>query len=84
MAEFLVIRIGNDVNQTAQWIVVDDSNACCSSPVIGSLSDALTDMEGRKVIVLVPGEEVLTTSVDIPIKGGSRFLAALPLSLIHI
>ena len=81
MAEFLVIRIGNDVNQTAQWIVVDDSNACCSSPVIGSLSDALTDMEGRKVIVLVPGEEVLTTSVDIPIKGGSRFLAALPYAL---
>jgi len=81
MAEFLVIRIGKDVSQPAQWIVVDDSNACCSSPVIGSLSDALTDMGERKVIVLVPGAEVLTTSVDIPIKGGSRFLDALPYAL---
>ena len=81
MAEFLVIRIGKDVNQPAQWIVVDDSNECCSSPVIGSLSDALTDMTERKVIVLVPGAEVLTTSVDIPIKGGSHFLDALPYAL---
>ena len=81
MAEFLVIRIGVNIDQLAQWIVVDDSGACCSSPVIGNLNEAAIEIGDRTVIVLVPGAEILTTSVDIPIKGGSRFLAALPYAL---
>jgi general secretion pathway protein L len=81
MAEFLVIRIGKNADQPAQWIVVDDSGACCNSPVIGHLNDAVIDIDDRTVIVLVPGAEVLTTSVDIPIKGRSRFIAALPYAL---
>jgi general secretion pathway protein L len=45
------------------------------------LSEAVNDVGDRKVIVLVPSAEVLTTTVDIPIKGGAKLQAALPYAL---
>ena len=81
MAEFLVIRIGEKPEQPVDWIAVDGTGARRSSPVTGPLSEARNDVGDRKVIVLVPSAEVLTTSVDIPIKGGARLYAALPYAL---
>jgi len=81
MAEFLVIRIGESADQLAQWIAVDSTGARRSPPLTGSLSEAATDIGNRQIIVLVPSTEVLTTSVDIPVKGVSRLHAALPYAL---
>lgn len=81
MAEFLVIRIGERADHLAQWIAVDSTGARRSPPLTGPLSEAGSDIGDRQVIVLVPGTEVLTTSVDIPVKGGSRLHAALPYAL---
>jgi general secretion pathway protein L len=81
MAEFLVIRIGETAEDPVDWIIVDSSGARRSSPVRGPLLEALNDVGERKVIVLVPSAEVLTTSVDIPIKGGAKLQAALPFAL---
>jgi general secretion pathway protein L len=81
MAEFLVIRIGEQPGQPADWIAVDSSGARRSQPVTGALADAAADVGDKKVIVLVPSADVLTTSVDIPVKGGARLQAALPYAL---
>ena len=81
MAEFLVIRIGERADHLAQWIAVDSTGARRSPPLTGPLGEAGSDIGDRQVIVLVPGTEVLTTSVDIPVKGGSRLHAALPYAL---
>jgi general secretion pathway protein L len=81
MAEFLVIRIGDKPDQLAEWIAVDGTGARRSQPATGPLMEAVNDVGDRSVIVLVPSAEVLTTSVDIPIKGGSRLHAALPYAL---
>jgi general secretion pathway protein L len=81
MAEFLVIRIGEGADQLAQWIAVDSTGARRSPPLTGTLSEAGSDIGNRQVIVLVPSTEVLTTTVDIPVKGGSRLHAALPYAL---
>ncbi|MGH8222126.1 MAG: type II secretion system protein GspL [Woeseiaceae bacterium] len=81
MAEFLVIRIGSGPQDPAHWIAVDASGARRSPPVTGPLSEAVTDIGDREVIVLVPSTDVLTTSIDLPIKGGSRLRAALPYAL---
>lgn len=81
MAEFLVIRIAADADAPVSWIAVDSSGARRSAPDTGSLSDAAADIGEQKVIVLVPSTEVLTTSADIPIKGGARLQAALPYAL---
>jgi general secretion pathway protein L len=81
MAEFLVIRLGVDSEQSASWIAVDSNGTRTSQPVTGPLASAALDVGDRNVIVLVPATTVLTTTVDIPIKSGSRLRAALPFAL---
>jgi len=81
MAEFLVIRLGVDPEQAANWITVDSNGTRTGAPLTGELADAAGDIGDRSVIVLVPATTALTTTVNIPIKGGSRLLAALPFAL---
>lgn len=81
MSEYLVIRLGEHPEQQAHWIAVDSSGAMHGPPVAGLLSEAKADIGAREVIVLVPSTEVLTTSVDLPIRGGAKLQAALPYAL---
>ena len=81
MAEYLVIRLGSDPVNVANWIAVDSDSTRRSPPVTGPIAEAARDVGDRDVIVLVPATSVLTTTVDIPVKGGSRLLAALPFAL---
>ncbi|MDG2375163.1 MAG: type II secretion system protein GspL [Woeseiaceae bacterium] len=80
MSEYLVIRIDQSQIQLANWIAVDASGAQRSELSTGTLEEAAADIGEREVIILVPSTEVLTTSVDIPVKG-ARLLAALPFAL---
>ena len=68
MSEYLVIRLGEDPGQPAHWIAVDSTGARGSAPVAGMLAEAAADAAGREVIALVPSTDVLTTTVDIPVK----------------
>lgn len=81
MADYLVIRLGSDPEQAASWIAVDSNGTRRSSLVTGPIAEAAKDVADRSVIVLVPATEVLTTTVDIPVRGGARLLAALPFAL---
>ena len=80
MSEFLVIRMDESQPQLAHWIAVDSTGARHSQPAVGTLQEAAADIGERQVIVLVPSAEVLTTTVDIPVKG-AKLLAALPFAL---
>jgi general secretion pathway protein L len=80
MAEYLVIRIGGSADDPVHWIAVDATGARRSPPATGPLQQAAAEVGERKVIVLVPGTEVLTTTVDIPVRGG-KLQAALPYAL---
>lgn len=80
MSEYLVIRLGDNANQPAHWIAVDSSGARRSDLGSGALFEAQADVGDRQVVVLVPSAEVLTTSVDIPVKG-AKLQAALPYAL---
>lgn len=81
MAEFLVIRLPSDADADASWIVVDSQGTRLGPVASGALDEAHAAAGGRAVLVLVPGGEVLTTSVDIPVRGTSKLLAALPYAL---
>lgn len=81
MAEFLVIRLGKDSDEPVQWIAVDSGGARRGDPETGLLSEASAATGDRDVIILVPSTEVLTTSVDIPVRGGAKLQAALPFAL---
>jgi general secretion pathway protein L len=80
MSEYLVIRIGQNESQQVHWMAVDATGARRSEPDSGVLAEAIVDIGDRDVIVLVPSAEVLTTSVDIPVRG-SKLQAALPYAL---
>lgn len=81
MAEVLVIRLGERAPQAAEWIVVDDQGARIAPPVIGPLSAAAIDARDRRVVVLIPSTDVLTTTANIPLKSPSKILQALPFAL---
>lgn len=81
MAEYLVIRLGKHADEEVAWIAADSGGARRSDPATGSLLDAQAAVGDRAVIVLVPSAEVLTTSVDLPVRGGAKLLAALPYAL---
>jgi len=69
------------VDAVAEWIAVDANGARRGPPMSGSLTEASADVGERDVIVLVPSADVLTTTVDMPIKGGAKLQAALPYAL---
>lgn len=81
MADFLVIRIGENAETLAHWIAVDSGGRRLGPPVTGPLSEAHIDARERSVIVMVPSADVLTMTADIPIKGGAKLQAALPYAL---
>ena len=81
MPEYLVIRVGDSVDAVTEWIAVDANGARRGPPMSGSLTEANADVGERDVIVLVPSADVLTTTVDMPIKGGAKLQAALPYAL---
>ena len=81
MAELFVLRLGRQPDRQVGWIVADDDGTRRSPPAAGTLAEAAAGVQGRPVIVLVPATESLTTSVDLPIRGGARLLAALPYAL---
>ena len=80
MAEFLVIRLGADENAPASWIAVDDAGTRRTPPVTGPLDEAVKDVGGREIIVLVPASETSTLTCDLPARG-ARLRAALPFAL---
>lgn len=81
MAEFVVIRVASDRDQEAEWIVVDDNGTRRSPPAAGTLAEAAASVRNRPVIVLLPATEILTTTIDLPVRGGARLNAALPYAL---
>lgn len=81
MAEYVVLRLGRDHADTVEWIVADDDGTRRGQPQAGTLAEAALAVRDRPVIALVPATECLTTTVNLPIRGGARLHAALPYAL---
>ena len=79
MTETLVVRL--DDGEQANWIVADSSGTRVSPPVLGPLSAAAIDAGDRRVVVLVPAADVLTTTIDLPLKSPAKIQQALPFAL---
>lgn len=81
MAEYLVIRLSATDAQQADWVVVDSVALRSSAPESGPLERAAPHAQQRPVVVLVPGETVLLTATDLPVRGAARMLQAVPYAL---
>ncbi len=78
--ETLILRLDADA-ATARWAVFDADGRLMSAPAAGPLGDAVEPARGRRLVVLVPGLDVVTTETALPNLGAARLRKMLPYSL---
>lgn len=90
MPEALVIRIkaappapgdAQAVSFSAQWLLADTARTRQGSVQTGELADAAGLAPGRKVIVFVPGTDVLLAEPVLPLKSGAKLMQVVPFAL---
>ena len=81
MSETLVIRLRAAEEAPASWLIVD-RNGARSGPVhTGPLADALSLVENRSTVLLLPGSDVALAEPELPLRGGTRLAQAVPFAL---
>jgi general secretion pathway protein L len=80
MADQLFLRI-HDATDACSWVVLDSEARLVAPLNAGSLAEAAAACIGRRVTVLVPGVEVITTKADLPPASQARLRQMLPFSL---
>lgn len=79
MADALYIRLGE--NGAAAWATFAPTGQITSPLSRGPLADARAAADGRRVVVLVPGIEVLSTQAELPASSLARMRQIVPFSL---
>jgi len=80
VSEYLVVRLA-ETSSEATWIALDSDGHPLAQANSGPLEEAASEAAGRRVILLVDGLSVTTTSANLPAKGKARILKMLPYSL---
>ncbi|MGD8574961.1 MAG: type II secretion system protein GspL, partial [Gammaproteobacteria bacterium] len=78
MAERIIIRLPEDTNGHVTWGLVDDQGNRIGWPQTGEPETLLPQLAHRRVQVLVPGERILLTEVDVPTRNSQRMAQAVP------
>jgi len=81
MAETLVIQLPADGSGDAAWISVDAMGAGTSQPQQGTLEQAAAVAADKQLAVLLPSAVVLRLQSNLPLKGYTKILQALPFAL---
>ncbi|MDH3647573.1 MAG: type II secretion system protein GspL [Gammaproteobacteria bacterium] len=81
MSEHLVLRLHPEQPDRASWVIADSSGERASMTETGTIADAARRAQQRPVMVLVPGQEVLLAKVNLPVRGTSKMLQAVPFAL---
>ncbi len=80
MADSLFIRLGDDGDQAA-WATFAPTGQLTSTVARGPLAAARAAAEGRRVVVLVSGTDVITTQAALPAASPARLRQIVPFSL---
>lgn len=80
MSDYVVIRLAAE-DHAVEWLLADSNGTRLSGVSSGSLEAAAEAAGDHAVIVLVPAQEVLLTSVHIPVRSAAKIKAALPFAL---
>lgn len=80
MSEYLVLQLAETESGECRWVIAG-ADGQMSLAESGSLLEAAHRAQQRPVLVLVPGNDVLVTQVELPVRGASRMLQALPYAL---
>ncbi len=85
MAELLVIRLnpaaGSQDTPQCQWLIVDGSGARRGAVQSGPLANVSAYTPGKKVVLLVPGTDVLLAEPVLPLKSSAKLAQIVPFAL---
>jgi general secretion pathway protein L len=81
MRNTLFIRVLEPDCSRATWAVLDDSGKPAAGPSRGTLAQAAAAADGRRVVVALPGTDVLLSRAAIPTRNRQRLLQAVPFAL---
>jgi general secretion pathway protein L len=81
MSQILFIRVPEPGNDEAEWLSVDESGTRVGPRQRGPLPLAAALSTDRKVIVVVPGTQVLLAQPELPPGAGARLARAVPFAL---
>jgi len=74
------IKLGDDGSPHGRWILCNNGKPM-GTMIKGSLTSAAKAARDARVIVIVPGEDVVITDVALPGQNRQRLMAALPFAL---
>jgi len=72
MAEWLIVRLARAVDSGASWLLADGEGRPLSAVQSGALGAAVAAAAGRRVAVLVPANQALCTTVELPQGSAAR------------
>ena len=81
MPDFLVLRFADMPTDPVEWLIADQTGAQHGPIEHGDLQAAADAAQGKRVIALVPGTNVLRAFVNIPIRNHAKLLQALPYAM---
>jgi len=81
MPETLVIRLPEQNQQQAEYLLVDHNGAPLGEAQSDSLETAAELSAGRRVIGLAPASDIYRTRADVPLRNKNRIRQALPFAL---
>jgi general secretion pathway protein L len=80
MAESLYIRFPDD-SELVEWVAVDEQGRLAGSVGRGPLEAAAQAAGGRRVVLLLPGLDVVLASVELPAGSATRMRQMVPFAL---
>ena len=82
MTEWLLVRLSTRPDsRDASWMSVDAAGHLVIPPQTGPLADATSLAAARRVVLVVPGSEVVSLDAELPARAGARLLQAVPFAL---
>jgi general secretion pathway protein L len=88
MSELLVIRLKGAPDPTSdltttevEWLFIEGATARRGHVHYGTLAEIAPESTGRKVIVLVPGTDILLAEPVVPLKSGLKLAQVVPFAL---
>jgi general secretion pathway protein L len=81
MRNSLFIRLDHNVSVEASWLRVGEAAQKVPESAQGSLEQAALEATGCRIIVLVPGIDVLLTNAVVPSRNRQRIMSAIPYML---
>ena len=79
MAETLIIQLRDGL--APHWMVCNDDGQVLVNAVSGELAQAVPLAAGRRVAVIVPATDVLTTECEAPAKSAAKLAQVIPFAL---